>query len=160
MIRLHTPTRSHTTLCLAATTLCLLWSNLASADGNFALLHNSTDTNETNGVAIAVAVPSEDNGRIQVKRLRLSSSSTTALDFQLRAARKTDALGDTQNMSGWTCTLPGCQEVFAIEGVKAGQLYDLDGLELNLLPGERLYLFSDADIGVQFFSLEVWWEDR
>ncbi len=128
--------------------------------GYYVLNHNATNMNPSTGSAIAVAMPSVDNGRIQINRIRLSSSKSTALNFLFRSFRATSSLGDTESFVGWTCSLPGCQDVYAIEGVKAGHLYDMGGLELTLQPGNRLYLYSSATIGSDAFTVEVWWNDR
>jgi len=146
-------------LTMAGAVISLLFSSSASA-GSFSVIHNSDDLNETNGNAITVAMPPVDGGAIRIHRIRLSTTKGTALNYRFRSNRDTTSLGDTTAMSGWTCTLPGCQDVFSIEGVQAGELYDFKGLDLTLPPGHRLHVFTDADIGISFVTLEVFASNR
>jgi len=78
----------------------------------------------------------------------------------VRAARKTDSVGDTQTMVAWSCVLPACSDIYTIEGITAGQLYDFQDLNLKLLPGERLYLYTNADIAADYYSAAVSWEEE
>jgi len=156
MMRMHS---YRTWIGIVAGALLTLITGQAQA-GYYSVLHSTADIGPiTTGAAIAVAMPAVDNGRIQITRIRLTTTKSTALDYRFRSARESSAVGDTKQVSSWTCDLPGCSDVFTINGVKAGELYDLEGLQLSLSPGHRLYVWSSADINSDYFTVEVWWRE-
>ena len=90
----------------------LLLAGQAQA-GYYSVLHSTADIGPiTTGAAIAVAMPAVDNGRIQITRIRLTTTKSAALDYRFRSARESSAVGDTRQVSTWTCDLPGCSDVF------------------------------------------------
>ena len=82
------------------------------------------------------------------------------MSYSFHHKRSSDSLFNTEAVDPGGCTLPGCRIVIAAEGVVAGQVTDINGLSLVLPPGHRFYVATDPDIGRNFHTIEVYYQQR
>jgi len=121
------------------------------------LNHDTSNTASTS--AVCLASPAQETGGLVVSRIRITNSKTTGVTYTFTHKRTSDSLFDTENLSA-SCSAPGCATLLTVEGVKEGRPMDLTNLSLELPPGSRLYMNTDADIGVDFQTLEVFYRQK
>jgi len=119
------------------------------------LNHDTSDTE--NDTALCLAAPERETGRIVVTRIRITGSRSTPTTYTFAHKRTSDSLFDVEDLSGANCSAPGCAVLLAVEGVTSGRPMDLTGLSLELPAGSRLYMYTDADIGSDTQTVEVFY---
>jgi len=119
----------------------LLFLPVSGVRADWAVLHHNGDT-ITSTVARCVLAPKTDHHRLRIQRVRLTRSGTADVTHRFAYKLTEDGAGDTETLAG--CSPPGCRYVLSLEGAKAGQVYDLPGLDLLLPPGGRFYISEDS----------------
>jgi len=120
-------------------------------------LQNDTDANAVSAAKVLVA-PSRSQMALRINRIRVTSSvSVTSPSYLFVSNNSTKMEGETSNLT--TCDLPTCQILLAIESVQEGMPYDYTDLGFRLMPGDRLYFFATADVGLENTTLEVWYSE-
>lgn len=122
------------------------------------MIHNTDDTTE--GSAVCMSAPRSETGQLVVNRIRVTSSRATATTYTFTHKRTSDSLLDTESLSGANCVAPACAAVLSLEGVVAGQVAELNNLNLVLPRGSRLYMSSSADIGANYQTVEVYYSQH
>jgi len=135
----------------------LLWGQEAAA-GYKALQHSAA----ANGVALGpvLVAPTRDDMSLRIKRIRISTTaSATTPSYRFYAKNSSTKEGGTVALG--SCTLPDCVEVLAAEAVTKGNMFDYDGLDFTLLPGDRLAFYATADVSSEskHATLEVWYDE-
>jgi len=149
--------RLFTRVLLAATLSFGVMGGVAHA--GYKVLEHDGSAN-TSGSAKVLVAPSQNDFSLLIRRIRISNSaSATRPDYRFFARLSADQEGDTANLG--SCNLPSCIEIAAAESVQEGSPIDLDGLNIRLLPGDRLYFFATADISSEseYVTLEVWYDE-
>ncbi len=135
----------------------LLWSHEAAA-GYKSLQHSALAHANTSG-RVGVA-PTRDDMSLRIKRIRVSTTaSATTPSYRFYANNSSTKEGGTDNIS--SCSLPECVELLAAEAVTKGNMFDYDGLDIALLPGDRLLFYATADVSSEskHATIEVWYDE-
>jgi hypothetical protein len=119
------------------------------------VFEHSTDA-LASAAAVALAIPATETGRVAIRRIRITSSATSTITFTFTEKRTSDALFQTEDVSG--CAAPGCSTQLVVEGVGEGRVADLDGMDLVLPRGARMYMHADTDVGTEFTTVEVYYD--
>ena len=133
--------------------LCMLLTGPAEA-GWKVLVHNSESLSDTS--AKCLVAPKNGLNRLLIQRIRITRGGTTAVDHRFFAKVTEDVAGLNYNLSG--CASPGCREILAVPGAKAGEVYDMDGLDIMLPPGGRLYYYPSATPGSSS-TIEIFYQE-
>jgi len=120
------------------------------------LNHDTSVTTST--TAVCLAAPDQETGSVLVQRIRLTLSRSTGTTYTFVHSRSADGVLNTEDVS--SCVAPGCATVFVVEGVSAGQVFDARNLSLELPPGSRLYMYTDADITTANQTIEVYYQQK
>ena len=118
------------------------------------LVHNSESLSA--GTAKCLAAPKKSLNRLLIQRIRITRGGSTAVDHTFVAKVTDDVAGLNYSVSG--CAAPGCRSVLAVQGGKEGEVYDMDGLDILLPPGARLYYYPSATPGSNV-TIEVFYKE-
>jgi len=131
-----------------------------SAEAGYRILQNDASANAVTTAKVLVA-PLMDDNTLRIKRIRVTNgASISNPSYRFFAKNTSDKEGDTEDLS--SCTLPTCYEIAAVEAVQEGAIWDLTGLNISLMPGDRFYVFASANISADTWkaaTIEVWYDE-
>lgn len=126
-----------------AVTIFLVATSASRAFGASTILnHDEADTTSTS--AVCLAAPASERGAVVIRRIRITTSRTTAMSHVFVQSRTSDQVNDTSDLS--SCVTPTCSIVLAAEGAQADNVVDMTGLAIVLPRGSRFYMYTDVSL--------------